>query len=419
MFIKCVLCGLMVINTMFGCADIVASRHVALDSPYVVRNDDGKFTYLSYTTDAGYYFLPLVKVRLTAQRGAPRFLIDQAPSQSTVKKSQQAGASDQEAGASDKGRGPSETNESGKHATTEFCVIQLGEEITEPDPNFLFTLTPENSRFYFYDDDVTVSVTPNGLLSAINLTSTDQTGTVAVKVATLAKEIAKAASGLTGRDVEEEGKEERVAREPFYFSQLVDPLNEKDLADFNAKLMAEECDLLVGIKPLASNLTVIEPDVSKRAGVFHRPLLPYTLYFSSSEQKQDGNESAYVEHHLYLPNRAPILAIDLERASFVKIVHGLKFKDGVLTEVRFSRPSSASAFLDIPIGIAKDIVSIPAELFQLKLNLSNEDKQMLDAQKGLVEAQKNLLKEQEELRQMRESLERHDDSYLQRGSFTK
>jgi hypothetical protein len=81
----------------------------------------------------------------------------------------------------------------------------------------------------------------------------------------------------------------------------------------------------------------------------------------------------------------------ITRAAFVRKVTNLTFDSGVLTEIHIEKPSEALAFMEIPLTIAKAILSVPAELIQLKINYSSRDKELHDARKAELEAKQALL----------------------------
>ena len=88
---------------------------------------------------------------------------------------------------------------------------------------------------------------------------------------------------------------------------------------------------------------------------------------------------------VFLPNGAPILALDVTRAAFVKKVTRVTFEDGILTELYVNKPSEVLAFLEIPFYLVQSIVALPTELIQVKIGYS--DKRTLLLQKQLEELQ--------------------------------
>lgn len=92
-----------------------------------------------------------------------------------------------------------------------------------------------------------------------------------------------------------------------------------------------------------------------------------------------------------IPDLRYLFEIDLVRAAAVKKVVTADFADGMLTKLVLDKPSQALAIAEIPFNVLSAIVAIPAEIVQLKIDTSSQNKDLLDAQKDLIEAQQSLL----------------------------
>ena len=125
------------------------------------------------------------------------------------------------------------------------------------------------------------------------------------------------------------------------------------------------------------------------SGVFFRPLLPYKLTLT--------DEVSRTEMTVLVPNKAPVLSIDISRAMFVTKIYEIEFDNGILTRVTIKKPSEALAAASIPIEIAKAIVAIPAELIQLKINTASSEKALLESEKARLEVEKELWKLKKEI----------------------
>ena len=126
-------------------------------------------------------------------------------------------------------------------------------------------------------------------------------------------------------------------------------------------------------------------------GIYHRPLLPYKLKFETT------NPALQPVTVVYLPNNSPILGLDILRAPFVKNEYDITFENGILTSVKWVKPSEALGFVNIPLDLAKAIVSIPSELLTVKVNDLTAEKGLLEAEKNLIQAQLDLIVKQKEL----------------------
>jgi hypothetical protein len=86
--------------------------------------------------------------------------------------------------------------------------------------------------------------------------------------------------------------------------------------------------------------------------------------------------------------------INLETALFVKRQNTVTFENGLVKSVSIQKPSSVLAAVSLPLSVMKAILSVPAELLQLKItnvtdetNLAKAEKDKLDALDALLKAQ--------------------------------
>jgi hypothetical protein len=76
---------------------------------------------------------------------------------------------------------------------------------------------------------------------------------------------------------------------------------------------------------------------------------------------------------LNLPNGGLISAPDITRALFVKKDTEMNFENDRLSEYKSNKPSEALGFAMISYNLAHDIISIPSELFKLRLASAASD----------------------------------------------
>ena len=98
---------------------------------------------------------------------------------------------------------------------------------------------------------------------------------------------------------------------------------------------------------------------------------------------------------VFLPNGAPILALDVSRAAFVKKVTKVTFEDGILTELYVNKPSEVLAFLEIPFYLVQSIVALPTELIQVKIKYSTSQTSLYEQQLKELQALKALQEEKQ------------------------
>jgi hypothetical protein len=236
------------------------------------------------------------------------------------------------------------------------------ETVYEPDPDQCYVLNyrPNIS----YDDTVNVSLTDNSLLNSVQITSQSQIGPIIMRMVDIAKEAIKLSIPLPG------GRAMPPTVIPF--DVTIDPKDilpdsfvypdGKNIIEKELKLPAKSLRLTrIGPEdsPLKNKAILDKPKDSRT--ICYRPLWPYKFTF-----KIDG--SFNVTKTVYLPNREPVIAIDIARPAFTQAVTNLTFKNGILTVVHLQRQSELLAGLEIPLDVLKAIAGIPAEMLQLKVN---------------------------------------------------
>ncbi len=82
--------------------------------------------------------------------------------------------------------------------------------------------------------------------------------------------------------------------------------------------------------------------------------------------------------------------IELKRKPFVKKKSNLVFKEGFLLQHKAINPSSYHGFISIPIDIGKAIMSIPGQLFSLKVQRIKDQTTLATEQLALVNSQNSL-----------------------------
>jgi hypothetical protein len=236
----------------------------------------------------------------------------------------------------------------------------------------------------FSDDNLKVTLTSTGLLAKVELTTEDKTGQVIVKLAELAKEALKLASGAPVPFA-------AGAKPPFNISLVIDPTVPAERAGVTSALKPFDCDLVVELEPVNAITLTHNREAVEREGIFVRPGQPYVLRFKSP----DGvTASTIVE----LPNDAPIFSLELARAAFVRKTQTVELENGMLKKVEIDLPSSALAFINIPVEVAKTLVSIPSEVFKFRADVKTTQKNDIDADRAVLESKKQLLEAQEAYR---------------------
>ncbi len=265
-------------------------------------------------------------------------------------------------------------------------TVKAKDPIYMPDTDHLYFL--EYDHDVFFDDEVTIQVGSNGLLSSIETKSKDQSGEFVKKIVELATEVAKIAA------VSGDGKEK-----DFKIVDSFDPLDDKDRSRFERKLSRALGTRIadVDVSPMFQEAKFEKFPKKCTSGVCARTALPYqvTLSILPKSANSDSDTLAW-SFGAHLPQQAPVIGIPLTRSSFVKNEAELTFSNGMLTKLNYVEPSEAVGFMQIPIDVAKAIVSIPSAVLDFKVTNLEKDKKLLKEQKGLIDAQNELIKAQQE-----------------------
>jgi hypothetical protein len=103
----------------------------------------------------------------------------------------------------------------------------------------------------------------------------------------------------------------------------------------------------------------------------------------------DSSDQGFLISKVFqLPNKSPVLSVDLTRSPFITKEYDLQFIDGILSSYSLKKPSEVLAGLDIPINVAKALVALPANLVTFKVNMTTKAIQLQKAQADLDAAQR-------------------------------
>lgn len=131
-------------------------------------------------------------------------------------------------------------------------------------------------------------------------------------------------------------------------------------------------------------------------GLLYRRVLPYVI---SITQKYADEPIPIQSALVMLPNEGPVSVVPYTAGPFVKTVHDVEFKDGLLTKWDANKPSESLAVVRLPVELAKASVSVLTEVFKLRVDLTNQKTSLLEAQKAQIEAADALRKLKDEIAQ--------------------
>ncbi len=136
-------------------------------------------------------------------------------------------------------------------------------------------------------------------------------------------------------------------------------------------------------------------------GVFYRPRIGVTYYLYVKENlKLRGVRGAWkmrATATAFLENAAPVFSVGVDRTFFATRETTLDFDQGVLKDVTISKTSEVAGFVTIPLQVAQSVVALPANIIQVKINLTNNNAALVIAQDALVNAKINLANSQRTL----------------------
>ena len=200
-------------------------------------------------------------------------------------------------------------------------------------------------------------------MKKVEFTSDDQIGQVVVKIAELAKEVAKApfvpfATVVGAKDTEFDA---------VLYEGSFDPLSSKEVKRINDVLKVHDSSLSIGVVVPGKGRYIDQvADVAdcRWSICFRRPIIVELSF--RSEKKEFQRIS------LVVPDKSRIGGIDIERAALVKKATTVEFVSGMLKSVSVTKPSEALAVVQVPIDVAKAILSIPGEIVRLKIDTTKD-----------------------------------------------
>lgn len=275
-----------------------------------------------------------------------------------------------------------------------------------PDTAFRFVAeVPEDS---FRDIDVTLTTTPEGFLSTGNATTTDRRGDIAVEVVKMFANAAKIASGGSSGVLTK--LEKRQGREgcnkAFTIDLYFDPV--ESLNQVNTNLI--DLCFHMQVEVSSSFSTAVKPEVTTSAagpmnGLVYRRARPLLLKVmpTAGGVELDGVTAPSKTIVIQVPNGAPLDVVSYDTANFVTNSDKVSFVNGMLTSMESKRPSEALGLVMVPSNVLREVVSIPTELVQFRINHDTALTKEAQGQKALTDAERSLLEARRLLEQAQQA----------------
>jgi hypothetical protein len=267
------------------------------------------------------------------------------------------------------------------------------------------------------DDDVKLAVNSSGLLTSANVIATDRTADIIV-------ELAGAIGQFGGSDLAAQSADaaELSATCPDDIPKFIyqfDPVTETpkineelSKADFPFQVETRLPNCGTDCAPGSNRRTIIDPDrvghnrgkaVSLNEAALHRGRWgalfyatpsPVTLVLRQCEKPgKDCTKAKMIPvdaAQVMLPQAGPVSYIPMQSSAFVKTVNDATFDNGMLTAWNASRPSELLEVVRLPVRVLTSVISVPAQILSLRVNLSDQERALAATQQELIKQQTRL-----------------------------
>lgn len=281
-------------------------------------------------------------------------------------------------------------------------------ELLAPTADTTQRFVADFSHSMFRDDETKLTVTPEGLLSTANAIATDRTGDILVEIAG-----AIAGFGTPTMPITETISSEPVdcTALPTKFVATFDPVT---YSTVNQELKNSGYPIRVEVKVAgnepAARGPVLDPtrvgprypqtlaEAARHRGrfgaLFYATPNPATLILRQCKPADMGagtctasNGDLLEASNVMLPQIGPVSYIPMQSSAFVKTVSDVTFDNGMLTAWNANRPSELLEVVRLPVKVLTSVISVPAQIFSLRINKSDQAKALAASQEALLKAQ--------------------------------
>ena len=281
-----------------------------------------------------------------------------------------------------------------------------------PDHEMRFTAT--FSHNVLRDDDGKLAVTADGLLTNSNVVATDRSGDIIV-------ELAGAIGGFGGTGAPDRLKFTATSASPdcavtaekfiYQFDPVAYEATNAKLfragfpIQLNLQNMHQEGPTCLAPIPketdeqrsarLAECASKVIGTAGQSGALFYRSAVPVTVILEQCLVKPDGTfdctKRRPVDAALVLiPQLGPISYIPMRSSAFVKSVDDVTFSNGSISSWNATRPSGALEIVRLPVRVLTALISVPAQILSLRVDLSDQDKALAISQEAQISAQQKL-----------------------------
>jgi hypothetical protein len=292
-------------------------------------------------------------------------------------------------------------------ASVYFAVFpdhnQDGGERVVPDLRHQFVIMPRWDPASH--DELSVKVSPEGLLEEVKGTATDERGTLASELTAL---FSMMVTGIPITPSPKRGLTDTEGVPRFIAEFQFDPIDPAERARVEGALrrygIAFSLTKQADCPTAASGAGCCTTCDLTQPGIYYRLPIPYRLNLSpagifraSGDRGSQGEWESLdggLERTVLLPNEAVCIYVPVTRAAFVKSETTVLFERGMLKEVTTTKPSELVGFVRIPVDVASAILAIPSELLTLRIKHIEGERSRSAAEKELLELERDRLQAQ-------------------------
>lgn len=270
----------------------------------------------------------------------------------------------------------------------------------------------EYNKNNVYSDELGFGVNEKGLLTTLKIQAEDQTAAIIEDITKALIEVAKPVQkGLKSTDV-------TIAEYSRTFTIKASDVNQKGKEIYwrievkNEKNPKKESFKLEdsftvstpdnGLEPF--KLESLQADIKADKtvyGILTRPIRNLNIVIKpKAEDKTDYSD--YVQ----ISDPSKLLVLPISRTAFTATTNNLTITDGIVRANDIKRPSPIRGFVQIPINIAKAVVSIPAQLIQIRINKNSDTDKLQTSEIARLNAELKYRKDLEKINANLDSLNR-------------
>jgi hypothetical protein len=270
---------------------------------------------------------------------------------------------------------------------------------------FVATLNHHASR----DDNLKLSVV-NGLLTTTTASSVDQTPNIIVTIADTVITFAAMASGLpvsTGTRAPTKTITER-ANCYYSLSEAFNPLDAGDILRVKTELQNNKANFSLISSAVPNDASSAAADAAKDKvatqgmtsnsgeipGLVYRVATPVEVRIIPDANAMNDTSGCPLQNlpasqdiYTVIPDSRSEYLLSSEAGPFTTTNFNFGFSSGMLTDYNLQKPSEIAAVAGIPLRIANDIMQIPAQILQLKVNYNSAETALTNSQTTLLQAQ--------------------------------